>query len=131
IEPLSHFSATAPADQFVVYTLADVIAGSGVSCGNTEMGHLAGDIQPVAPKGGDRDCMLADIALAADGSMVTFMGSVTGAETRMIDILNWVDGRYQDPRIEIAYRLVTTFISPSTAMDPWSSTTGASALLGE
>jgi len=129
IEPLAHFSPSAPADLVVVYRSHDVIADPNATCGSDEMAGLADDIGAAAPKDRDRDCQLADIALAADGSMVTFMGNVPAVETRLIDLLNWVDGRYQDPAIQIAYRLATIFISSSTAADPWTQSTDGSALL--
>src|SRR5690606_27820557 len=109
IEPLRHFDPTAPGDLFVVYRIGDMIVGSGVGCGNSEIGELVDRHDLGAPKD-ITACQTARIALAADYSFVNWRGSVAAAETRMIDLLNIVDGRYMDPRIEISYLLVATFL---------------------
>lgn len=128
IEPLAHITGGMQDDRYVVYRMQDVILASGVSCGVTSMQEIAAPREGGA-RGGD-DCRLANIAIAADGSMTAFLGGTTGVQNRVNDILNWVDGKYQEPSIAIAYQLVTLFISSSTANDPWSAGQDASALLG-
>lgn len=127
MEPLAHITAGELDDRYVVYRMEDMIHDSGVKCGVTTMHEL------VRPEEGDakggNTCRLANIAIAADGSMVTFLGGVTGVQNRVNDILNWVDGKYQEPAINIAYQLVTLFISSTTANDPWAAGQDASTLL--
>jgi len=127
IEPLHHITGGTPDDRYVVYRLQDVILEAGATCGVTSMLEMVAPDEGIA-KGGD-DCRLANIAIAADGSMVTFLGGITGVQNRVNDILNWVDGKYQEPSISIAYQLVSLFISSSTANDPWSTGQDASTLL--
>jgi len=128
IEPLRHFDPAAPMDLFVVYRVEDMIAGSGVECGNSGIAELVDGYDLGAPKD-ITACQTARIALAADYSFVSWRGGVAAAETRMIDLLNIVDGRFMDPRIEISHLLVATFLSTSTANDRWDPTTDASTLL--
>lgn len=127
MEPLAHITAGELDDRYVVYRMEDMIHDSGVRCGVSTMHEL------VRPEEGDakggNDCRLANIAIAADASMVTFLGGITGVQNRVNDILNWVDGKYQEPSINIAYQLVTLFISTTTANDPWAAGQDASTLL--
>lgn len=127
IEPLAHITAGELDDRYVVYRMEDLIHDSGVKCGVTTMNELVRPEEGNA-KGGNA-CRLANIAIAADGSMVTFLGGVTGVQNRVNDIMNWVDGKYQEPAINIAYQVVTLFISTSTANDPWAAGQDASTLL--
>jgi PKD repeat protein len=127
IEPLAHITRGTLDDRYVVYRLADLIVGADVSCGVTHMEEIMDQGDPDA-RGGN-PCRLANIGLAADGSMVNFLGSVGAVEDRMLDLLNWVDGKYQEPAVNIAYQLVSLFISSSTANDPWSATQDAPSLL--
>jgi PKD repeat protein len=128
LEPLWQVIGGAPDGRHVVYRWQDVITDGGAHCGVQDMERM--DVEEVedAERGGN-PCRLARIAIAADGSMVTFLGSVAAVQTRINDILNWVDGKYQEPSINIAYQLVTTFISTATANDPWSTSQDAITLL--
>jgi len=127
MEPLAHITAGELDDRYVVYRMDDMIHDSGVKCGVTTMNELVRPEEGDA-KGGNA-CRLANIAIAADGSMVTFLGGVTGVQNRVNDIMNWVDGKYQEPTINIAYQVVTLFISTSTANDPWAAGQDATTLL--
>jgi len=127
MEPLAHITAGEADDRYVVYRMEDMVHDSGVRCDVNTMHELVRPEEGAA-KGGNT-CRLANIAIAADGSMVTFLGGINGVQNRVNDILNWVDGKYQEPSINIAYQLVTLFISSTTANDPWAAGQDASTLL--
>lgn len=128
LEPLWQVIGGAGDDRYVLYRLADVITDADARCGVTDMAMIDRPTQEEDLRGGD-PCRLARIGLAADGSMVTFLGNTAAVQTRMLDILNWVDGKYQEPAINIAYQVVATFISTSTPLDPWSTSQDAITLL--
>lgn len=127
IEPLAHITAGATDDRYVLYRLDDVRHDGDARCGVTQMEDIVQG-EPNTDRGGN-DCRLARIAIAADGSMVNFLGSVASVQTRVLDILNWVDGKYQEPSINIAYQLAALFVSPNTASDPWTTSQDAGTLL--
>lgn len=127
LEPLAHITSGKPDDRYVLYRLEDVRHDGGGQCGVTQMDDIVQE-EPGTDRGGN-DCRLARIAIAADGSMVNFLGSVAAVQTRVLDILNWVDGKYQEPSINIAYQLAALFISPNTASDPWTTSQDVGTLL--
>lgn len=129
MEPLAHLLGGTPDGRHVIYRLQDVITDPELQCGVAAASDLA-DPGAVMLRNGEQ-CRTAFIAIAADGSMVEWLGSVAAVQDRIIDLLNWVDGKYQEPTIGIAYQLLTVFISSSTANDPWSNTQNASDLLGD
>ncbi len=131
IEPLHHFTGAAPDERIVLYTLDDVVGSHGAECGVTHMEDMMRDLgleEEGAAKGGE-ECRLANIGLAADGSMVNWLGSVAAVEDRVLDIMNWVDGKYQESVINIRYQIVALYISPNIASDPWSPSQDAITLL--
>jgi len=128
LEPLWQVIGGEADDRYVVYRLSDVITDGDARCGVTDMEVIAEPEEGESLRGGN-PCRLARIALAADGSMVTFLGSAAAVQTRMLDILNWVDGKFQEPAINIAYQVVSIYISSSTALDPWSTSQDAITLL--
>ncbi|MFZ1694384.1 MAG: PKD domain-containing protein [Flavobacteriales bacterium] len=128
LEPLWQVIGGEADDRYVVYRLSDVIADADAHCGVTDM-HLIEEAEGDDGMRGGNPCRLARIALAADGSMVTFLGSAAAVQTRMLDILNWVDGKYQEPAVNIAYQVVAIYISSATAQDPWSASQDAITLL--
>jgi len=128
LEPLWQVIGGAADDRYVVYRLSDVIANTDARCGVTDMELVESPEDNEALRGGN-PCRLARISLAADGSMVSFLGSAAAVQTRMLDILNWVDGKYQEPAVNIAYQVVAIYISTSTALDPWSASQDAVTLL--
>ncbi|MCB9448324.1 MAG: hypothetical protein H6585_08270 [Flavobacteriales bacterium] len=101
-----------------------------VHCGVTEMntaierlgGNTAPDDVTFAPA-------CAEIAIAADYSMVTEFGSVSNVETEVIAVLNMVTAKYEENPMQISYDLVETYVVSCNGCDPWSSSTNASTLL--
>jgi len=127
IEAVSAFDRDAPHDLYVVYNVRDIIGPVGAMCGSHGV-----DGEVIDNGSGDRDiqaCAMARIAIATDFSMLNWLGSIDAVQARLITLLNIVDGRYRDSRIEIAYQLVTTFISRASGADPWDPSTDAYALL--
>jgi PKD repeat protein len=128
LEPIAHFNGgSGRDDRYVVYRAQDLLSTEGASCGVAHMRELEPESEPM--QRGGNPCRLAPIAIAADASMVAFLGSAEAVETRILDILNWIDAKYQEPEVNIAYQLVSLFISETTDSDPWNPTVDASTLL--
>jgi len=99
-----------------------------LSCGVTEMHNLVNKSLPQeAPTA--ETCKEAEIAIATDYSMFTYMGSSAALQTRITDILNAVNVYYADPSVMISFRLTTLFIAASAAQDTWTTSTDFNALL--
>lgn len=122
IEPVSRYFSDAPKDWIIYYTTSSVIDEGHHFCG-TDHRHETEDNfdEENAPKmnRSGQSCALAKIAIACDGGMVDKFGSVNAVENEVLDIFNVVEDRYLDPDVNIAYEIVSLFISSSTAVDPW------------
>ena len=128
LEPITHFTGGSSGDdRYVLYRVEDLLAAEGTTCGVTQMQELLPEEQPMQRD--TQPCRLANIAIAADASMVEFLGTVPAVENRILDILNWLDAKFQEPEVNIAYQLVSLFISETTDSDPWNPTLDASTLL--
>jgi PKD repeat protein len=123
IEPVSRYFSDAPKDWVIYYTTSSVIDEGHHFCG-TDHRHEAEEKDfdemhtPKTIRSG-QSCALAKIAIAADGGMVNKFGNVTAVENEVLDIFNVVEDRYLHPDINIAYEIVSLFISASAAADPW------------
>ena len=128
IEPLSVYDPMAPAYQYLIYSNNDIVEGSELTCGAEQMNQIS-----YAAARNDHsasaECTTVDIALAADSWVVNLLGSVPATETRLLDILNWVEGKFMEPGVLIDFNLTTTFISPTLAQDPWTTSKDANTVL--
>ena len=130
-EPAQKYMASSDSNLYVVYKGTDVIAAEEATCGMGEAKETLEKIngEKIEYATTDKGCIQVEIAIAADYSFVEQQGSVNAAETRIINILNLVNGFYSPAPLEIEYKLVETFFSSSTATDPWSTSTDAEQLL--
>jgi PKD repeat protein len=130
IEPVRSFDRNAAEDIFVVYTSKDVRPVPGAMCGAEEAVQLSKSIQQENTTQA-LACKLTEIALACDFSFVVNQGSVDAATTRMIAVLNLVEGLYSPTPLEIEYKITKIWISSCGTCDPstWTTTTEAGTLL--
>lgn len=142
-EPARSVSGKARADEFVFYRSGDVIPAAG-ECGVTLADEVAAEaernrdranatdtstttaldqISPVTPM------RIVRLATDADAEYVGAFGDAAGANTRIMNIMNQVDGVYQ---VEIGATFQITFQNTWTdaATDPYSAT-AASDLLSQ
>ncbi|TVR79893.1 MAG: PKD domain-containing protein [Chitinophagaceae bacterium] len=137
IEPVSRYVENAPADWFVVYNVKNVIDDGKAICGAHDLVEnmiLPEDFESVEQenmRGSRGECLLASIAIAADGSMVSKLGNVQNVENEILDIFNIVEDRYLDPDINIGYEIATIFISSNVNLDPWAFNGDFGDYLGE
>lgn len=126
IEPASKFDQNLGKDIHVVYNVKDVIKDEHSLCGVTEERHKSlktkdVDLNGLNTKSNRSACQLAELAIAADGSMTVKHGSVANVEQHLLDIMNVVQDRYFDPDINIEYSVTELFIVDAPANDPnWS-----------
>ena len=123
-EPASRYSKELPNDWVIFYDIDDVISKEEHVCGTDHNFQLTEDSaeETGSTAKNTEPCVVAKIALAADGAMVEKFGTVQVVENEMLDIFNIVEDRYMDPDINIEYEIVTIFISPTEAQDPWNYT---------
>ena len=138
IEPLKHFNNQSPNSFFVVYEFNDVIKIEGKTCGATDFIDKKNEIDPHVHdhdhdhglEGKSMACYDVDIRLAADWSMNTKYGGVTGTVNFMMGVLNNVatnyDNEFNDDLILISN---SNFVSNCSTCDPWTASTTAGTLL--
>ena len=135
IEQLYHFNERAPKSHFVIYEFNDVKEIEGKTCGATDLKNKKNEIdqqiQEHTTAGKSMVCYDVDIRLAADWSMNTKYGGVTGAVNFMMGVLNNVatnyDNEFNDQLILVSG---SNFVSNCATCDPWTNSTNASTLLG-
>ena len=123
IEPASKFDKSLNKNLHVIYNNKDVIEDKHALCGVTEeryksfKNNIRG-LKNTSTKSTGEECKLAEIALAADGSMTQKYGSIANVEQHMQDVMNVVEERYFDPEINIAYQITEMFVVDEPTNDP-------------
>ena len=126
IEPLSSFLNESDKNHFIVYKTEDISSGVRHFCGKEPLAkRILEKRQQITQT--NRECILTEIAVAADYSMYTFYGDLETVEKEIVGVLNIVQDLYEE--LDIQYSLVATTVSNCFSCDPWLSTTNASALL--
>ncbi|MFZ1706125.1 MAG: PKD domain-containing protein [Saprospiraceae bacterium] len=127
IEPLSYYIKNAEKDQFIYYSINDVILTNSYKCGyekgRAELNELVEkeEIPGTRMPGG---CFIVEYALAADWSMVIKYGSDIGVENFITGVVNNVQNNYDNEFAdEIQFEIVTFWISSCSTCDPWSPST--------
>lgn len=135
IEPLRHYKMDAAEDSFIVYNIEDILTSKEFKCGyefyKLEMDKYRSD-EHRHEQNHNRagQCLVIDIDLAADYSMVQKYGSVSGAENHNLGVLNNVQTNYDDEfPDELQFSLNEQWISSCNTCDPWSSSTDPGTLL--
>ena len=135
IEPLRHYRMDAVEDSFIVYNIDDILTSREFKCGyefyQLEMDKYRSDEHGhVESSNRAGQCLVIDIDLAADYSMVQKYGSVSGAENHNLGVLNNVQTNYDDEfPDELQFSLNEQWISSCNTCDPWSSSTDSGVLL--
>lgn len=130
-EPAQKYMTSSDTNLYVVYKGTDVITTGEATCGMGEVKETLEKIKSnkTAYATTDAGCIEVDIAIAADYSFLQQQGGINAAETRIINILNLVNGFYSPAPLEIEYKLVETYFSTSTATDPWTTSLDAEQLI--
>ncbi len=98
IEPASHFSRRAAADDFVIYEAASIIPKDLGQCGTTELTEaMRSAEQLISPPASNPPPGLRIVRMAtdADHHYVNTAGSAAAANTEILGVINMVDGIYQ------------------------------------
>ncbi|MCB9290026.1 MAG: PKD domain-containing protein [Lewinellaceae bacterium] len=133
IEPARRFDPQLSEDTYLAYPSSGVAETNSFECGWHDT--PAPDIHELpAPDAGRfvLACYTLDVALAADFSMVQQFGSVSGAESFMLGVLNNVQSNYDNEFAhQIIFEVATFFVSSCSSCDPWTSSPSAGALLDD
>jgi len=130
-EPYNTFDESAAKNELIIYYQKDVIERESTCASN----HTDQQAEQIAPqvsnfKSGATGCYEVEMALVADYGMYQKHGSNT--LSHIVSVLNNVKTYYDDEfNDEIRFTVVDDYIATSAAMDLWSDTTNASALLSE
>ncbi|MCB0594277.1 MAG: PKD domain-containing protein, partial [Phaeodactylibacter sp.] len=131
IEPAWPFEPGLGEDTYLVYPASAVINTGSYRC--DWEGDPSPDVHELpAPEAGRviLACYQVDIALAADFLMVQRFGSVNGAESFMLGVLNNVQSNYDDEfNHQILFSVATLYVSSCSSCDPWTSSLSSGNLL--
>ena len=136
-EPLWHLIPGAPSDEFVFYYSKDYIDNEVHKCGADEVQHKFENIdQKIKNPKYQSESLLAckevEIAEASDKGMCTKYSSITGAQNRIIGVINTCQANYNGSFNDNLTLLIVDWFNVScSGTDPWSNTTNASTLLNE
>ncbi|MBK8700248.1 MAG: PKD domain-containing protein [Saprospiraceae bacterium] len=134
IEPLYHHTRESSHNQFIVYSLSDIIDDEVHTCGTAAIQKSDHHFNHPENETGTRvgQCYEVPYAIASDYMMFQDYGSAVGAENHAIGVLNNVQNNYDNEFAdEIQFVIVEQFVSTCATCDPWSPTTDAEALLNE
>ncbi|MCB0397625.1 MAG: PKD domain-containing protein [Flavobacteriales bacterium] len=107
IEPLQHFEVTAPANEFVVYKMTDVLAGEKAIC--TQSRDSKPDVAEYIPAGRTSAATkCTEMAVAYDQSFKSRIGSTTAAETEITARLNLVSD-FWEQEFNVEYKLTLIY----------------------
>lgn len=134
IEPISHFIEGPNNDNFVMYSINDIIPGEEKVCGyDMYLKEKEANKVKVQNNPGSRmpgQCLRVEIALAADFLMHQAYGNSTGVQNHNIGVLNNVQTNYDDEFAdELQFALMEQWISTCSSCDPWTSSLDAGDLL--
>ncbi len=141
LEPARSVSGKANADEFVFYRSGDVIGAAG-ECGVTLADEVAAEAERTHDRATADDASASNalnpiptltpmrivrLATDADAEYVAAFGGAAAATTRIINVMNQVDGIYQ---IEIGVTFQITFQNTwaDAATDPYSATASSDLL---
>lgn len=136
VEPLYHFEEVNVKDQFVIYSINDIIPGESKECGYDQyLKEKDKNRKRVKANDGNRmpgQCLRVEIALAADFLMHQAYGNSTGVQNHNIGVLNNVQTNYDDEFAdELQFALMEQWVSTCATCDPWTSSTDSGDLLDD
>lgn len=131
IEPLQRFSKQAPKDYFLVYQDKHVKTESAFTCTAEKVGKLKkiahGHQKNASPQ---PDCMVMELAFAADYALVTEFGGVEAMQNFAFGITNLIQSNYDDEfEEEIYFQISGIFVSICEECDPWGTETDSKNFL--
>ena len=133
IEPAWYFDSGLEEDTYLAYPVSAVISTDTYTC--AWEGGLSPDVHELpAPEAGRfvLACYQVDVALAADFSMVQRFGSVNGAESFMLGVLNNVQSNYDNEFAhQIFFAVATLYVSSCSSCNPWTSSLNSGVLLDD
>jgi hypothetical protein len=123
IEPLADMVNGAPENQFVVYKLSSLIVSPEINC-FTEDFSLIKNTQSKQANGNpviaSRTCEEVKYAIATDLGYYQQNGSsLTNTSNAINDALNWANGMFANPALNINWKIVKTFIVTTTNPTEW------------
>jgi formate dehydrogenase assembly factor FdhD len=128
VEPLYRMVPEAGRDLYLLYRSSDVLERNnfcGVSITEQRMEEYHEQEKSLQV-----NCFTIDIALAADFSMVTALGSVSQVLSFMAGVLNNVQTNYDNEfNVQYQFSTLTTFVSTCSTCDPWTTSTDGSNVL--
>jgi PKD repeat protein len=114
VEPMDFIDRRLPIQAHAIYKQSDLDIPKGAGCGNQGPleklllpAHLGQSLLPKTSGASSalnvsvENCALVEVAVAAEYSMFKAYGSAAAVEKRITDIMNMVEGLYEDPRINI------------------------------
>lgn len=133
IEPVNKFNRNAPENYIVVYKDVDVNRVNGATCGSHFRGNDTPDHTEIENIIDLRmeNCLQANVALAADYSMVEKFQDIYDLENHLLFILSLVQTNYDDEfnNGSIQFKASTITVSECPECDPWPGTDQAQVLL--
>ena len=138
IEPARALSKTAQTDEFVFYSIKDVV-DTDAECGVTLADEVAAQQQVQAASNEDEvaaainsvtplsPLAIARIATDADAEYVNGLGGSDAARDRILQIMNVVDGIYQ-VEIGVSFQIVFQNFWDNAATDPYTQTDAGARL---
>lgn len=134
LEPLWRLVPTAPHNQYVIYKEKDAVIPAdfcGVSDETIAAKRKEQKQQPASEKLIGQ-CLVVEMALAADFEMFQAFGSIASVENFMFGTLASVQTNYDDEfDDELRFEVVTTLVATSNASDPWTNSNDAGTLLDD
>ena len=132
IEPLSNYLPDSESTETVIYKESDIRHVRGVSCGVSSLHHRLPKKAPRIENKAAVDTTTyytAEVATEADYEYVQTIGSTQKANSRILSILNKIEGVYEDElrlRLEVVYQHAWT-----TSSEPYSGVDEGSDLLNK
>jgi PKD repeat protein len=132
IEPLWYFEPGQPKDRFVLYKASEVRQDKQHSCGVDELRQHTPEhdkeLHLAAEKTGL--CFDLELAIASDRSMTIKYGNAAAVEAHNMGVMNNVQTNYDNEFAdEINFVITEQFVVVPPALDPWTTSTDAGALL--
>lgn len=120
VEPARNLFKAAVAGALVAYSDADVVQSEEVRCGvvtsaSASQSDLGLPKEAVGQATQIRPCALVELAVAAHGNMLAAYGGVDGVKKRVSEVVNMVDGLYQDTGINLKIRISEFYIDSAGA----------------
>ncbi|MCO6477300.1 MAG: PKD domain-containing protein, partial [Phaeodactylibacter sp.] len=133
LEPAWHFDPGLEKGVYLAYPASAVINTDAFTCGWE--GEPAPQARQAPAPQAERfvlACYEADVALAADYSMVQRYGSVSGVESFMLGVLNNVQSNYDNEFThQITFTVATIYVSSCSGCDPWTGSANIDFLLDD